>query len=110
MEENSRPRGTVAYKMPEEVTGPFDSYALLVRDTAEGVQCRMVHTEGVAYLVTDEKPWVWNDYDKSVRPWTVPELLACITDDNEVDLADWVRTFGARLESNFYQAWQWANA
>lgn len=105
----SRPRGVTVWPMPEPVTGPFSEYALLVRDNSEGLAVRMVHTEGVAYLVTDEKPWTWNDHDESVPKFTPSELIDMAAKVSEgVDLADWVRTFGARLESNFYQAYAWA--
>lgn len=97
-----RARGIYVYPMPEAVTGPYDRYALLVR--ADG-EMRMVHTEGVAYSVTAEKPWRWNDYTPS-EAFTREELIAHIEAD-PVDLADWVRTFGARLENNFYLIRSW---
>lgn len=103
---NTRPRGVMVYPMPKSVSGPFDRYALLVRD--DGTEVRMVHTEGVAYAVTDEKPWCWTDYDPSQPTFTVAYLLFAATTVEPVDLADWVRTFGARLESNFGLAYRWA--
>lgn len=106
---SDRPRGTIAYRMPEEVCGPIDRYALLVRDTGDAVECMMLHYEGVGYLVTREKPWRWNDFDPEAQVWNMAELMALATEDNAVDIADWVRTFGARLESNFRQAYGWAN-
>ena len=105
---NTRPRGCIVYPMPEEVCGPFDHYALAVRETSQGLQCRMIHTEGVAYLVTADKPWTWNDYDPSARVFTMDELMDRIA-GHGVDLADWVRTFGARLENNFWQVYVWCN-
>lgn len=109
MSNNDRPRGVMIWPMPEEVCGPFDRYALAVRDNSEGVQCRMVHTEGVAYLVTEEKPWQWNDYDPNAKVFTMQDLRDRIDPANGVDLADWVRNFGARLESNFRQVYAWIN-
>jgi hypothetical protein len=118
MTENSRPRGVRVYPMTEipEVNGPLamGRYALLFRYDAEGQTdasaVRMVHTEGVAYLVTDEKPWCWTDYDTSVESFTPAQLIEKIDFDtaNGIDLADWVHTFGARLESNFHQCYWWA--
>ena len=70
-----RPRGILVWKMPSEVSGP-DSYALLVHPTKS--EARMVHTEGVAYLVTPEKPWTWNDYDPECPSFTYTELLDLI--------------------------------
>jgi hypothetical protein len=112
--ESDRSRGVVVYKMPEEIGGPavFGVYALMVRhnDTGEidTSEVRMVHTEGVAYSVTDEKPWCWTDYDDTQKTWTPQELITAADGDKACDLADWVRTFGARLESNFRLCYGWA--
>jgi len=106
---NDRPRGVTVYKMPPEVCGPYDNYALTVYYLNENgdMECRMVHTEGVAYLVTPDKPWRWTDYGECTE-YTMRELMDLCTLDNAVDLADWVRVFGARLESNFHQIYAWA--
>lgn len=98
-----RKQGVVGYIMTDEqITGPYDSYALFVRE--DGLTL-MVHSEGVAYRVTDEKPWQWNDYRNDVRSYGPGELhtIAMREQATLVDLAEWVRTFGARLESNFHQ-------
>lgn len=86
-----------------QITGPGDSYALFVRPDGE---MRMVHSEGVAYLVRTDKPWKWNDYNEECPSYGPEELLEART-DKEVDLADWIRTFGHRLESNFAQIAYW---
>ena len=101
-----RNRGVVGYLMTDpEITGPENegSYALFVRE--DGLML-MVHTEGVAYRVTDQKHWTWND-----RGWGDPRsyapdelLLQALREQAPlVDLAEHIRTFGARLESNFHQ-------
>ena len=101
-----REHGVVGYIMTDpKITGPGNegSYALFVRE--DGLTL-MVHTEGVAYRVTDEKVWTWND-----RGWDNPQpygpkelyLIALREQAPLVDLAEHVRTFGARLESNFHQ-------
>lgn len=105
---DSRARGVIVYVMPQEVCGPSDRYALLVREGQTGPELRMVHYQGVSYLVNEEKPWVWTDYNPDVKKWTVDELLALKKDARPVDLADWISVFGARLESNFYQTYCWA--
>lgn len=106
---DERPRGVIGYRMPEEVCGPIDRYALFFRRSAEhGVEIRMVHYEGVAYSVTREKPWKWTDFAPDAPSWNMAELMALASDTEAVDLADWVRTFGARLESNFAQIYDWA--
>jgi hypothetical protein len=117
MSENSRPRGVIVYPMPESIGGPtvYGRYALMVRRSPDGSpdlsEVRMVHTEGVAYLVTTEKPWRWTDYAECdlfspEELWFYGER----PDSDGVDLADWVRTFGARLESNFSQCYRWATS
>lgn len=100
-----RTRGIIVYKMPEDVSGP-DSYALIIRGNGE---VRMVHSEGVAYKVSNEKPWCWNDWSITEKKWSPAELVELIDETQAVDLADWVRSFGARLESNFSQIAYWYN-
>lgn len=101
---NDRIRGIAVYPMPEQVTGPYEAYALIVREDGE---VKMVHTEGVAYGVSAEKPWRWNDYREDCPTFTAHELINFAFYSPPVDLADWVRTFGARLESNFGQIVRW---
>lgn len=107
MSEFTRERGIKVYKMPSKVSGP-DSYALLVHPTKS--EARMVHTEGVAYLVTPEKPWTHNDYDPNCPVFSYAELLDLIPslEIAPTDLADWIRTHNARLDSNFAQVHHWA--
>lgn len=103
---SNRTRGVQVFPLPEAASGPFDSYALLIRRDG---QVRMVHSEGVAYSVTDEKPWKWNDYSADCPEFTPGELITLASTAQPVDLADWVHTFGARLESNFYMILHWNN-
>jgi len=104
----TRPRGVLVCPIQDEaVTGPFDRYALLVNKAGE---VRMLHSEGVAYAVTDDKPWTWNDYDPACPRFTVADLILATRGNETVDLADWVHVFGARLESNFGQAYRWATS
>lgn len=107
----TRPRGVQVFPIRNEEVSPFDRYAVLVRHNPGSVpEVRMVHTEGVSYLVTNDKPWCWTDHAPELKHWTPAELLAlAIAEDAQpVDLADWVRTFGARLESNFHMTYVWA--
>lgn len=109
--DNDRPRGVKVYPLPDEINGPhiFGTYALLIKDHD---QVKVVHTEGVAYKVADDKPWRWTDYDPEVATYTPRDLIEQVdtSDENAVDLADWVRSFGARLESNFSQIFHWATS
>lgn len=105
---NDRVRGIMVCPiLSEAVCGPENAgtYALLMREDGA---VRMVHFEGVAYAVTEEKPWTWNDYGPC-QAFTVQELVALAFYSEPVDLADWVRVFGARLESNFGQIVRWYN-
>lgn len=61
-------------------------------------------TEGVGWGVNDNGEMVilssmFDDYE-----FATEDVIDCISDETE-DLADFIRTFGARLDSNFYQ-WQ----
>lgn len=102
----SRERGIMVYPMPDKVNGQgFDRYALLLR--ADGA-ARMVHTEGVAYRVDADTPWRWTDY-APCEEFSIVQLINFAFDVPPVDLADWIRTFGARLEGNFHQIAYWYN-
>lgn len=113
MSDTDRPRGVKVYPLPDEANGPrvFGNYALLVRPD-DPTTVRVVHTEGVAYKVTDEKPWRWSDHNADLRAWRPIDLVSITVGQNvqPVDLADWVRSFGPRLESNFHQVHWWAIA
>lgn len=105
---DDRPRGIRVFPMPRRVCGPFDTYALLVRKDGAVM---MVHSEGVGYPVRDDKPWRWNDFDDKAEvfgPGALLVLAGRVPVGDSVDLADWVRTFGARLENNFHQIRHWA--
>ena len=98
-----RTRGIIGHVMPDKVTGRgYDKYLLVVRPDGKA---RMVHTEGVAYEVTPDKPWCWTDYSDTEKKWSLEELTAL--DTHTADLADWVRVFGSRLESNFRLIRSW---
>jgi len=103
-----RNRGIVGRVIADEqITGPYESYALFVRP--DGEMLMVQGPEGVGYRVRTDKPWKWNDYNESCPSYGPEELLEART-DKEVDLADWIRVFGARLESNFAQIVHWWNS
>ena len=101
----TRARGINVFPMPENVCGPLDSYALLIRSDG---QMRMVHTEGVAYEVSNEKPWQWDDYSEDAEKFSPNTLEIFARNSEPVDLADWVRSFGMRLDHNFSLIHHWA--
>ena len=70
----------------------------------------VVCNEGVGYEVTDEEPLVVDLYRRAEGSMTIfptmqanlaPDDVRRFTTDEEIDLADLVRTFGQRLEDNF---------
>lgn len=62
----------------------------------------LIHTEGVSYYVSHDHPYRFNDYDFMSKFWTLYDVIANmpLQFDEACDLADWVRKFGDRLESN----------
>lgn len=103
---SKRQRGTLVFPMPEGISGQGYKHAVL--RNADGA-VRMVNTEGVAYDVTDKEPWVWNDFIEGLPTYSPEELIAKSKTVEPVDLADFVRTFGQRLETNFFIHHRWAN-
>lgn len=59
----------------------------------------VICTEGVGWEVGSG--FKVNDYDPSAPAYTVSDLVHDHTTGETVDLADFVRTFGSRLEANF---------
>lgn len=95
-----RKRGVLVYPLKEEFQYGDDKYAVGINTKTSEVW--MIHTEGVAYSVHHFKPWRFTDYS-AIAPWyTVTQVLEMADYDNPVDLADWIREFGSRLESNFF--------
>jgi hypothetical protein len=96
----ARTRGILVYPLaPAAYDVPTaDRYALGVNQfTGETF---LIHSEGVTYRVTHEKPWRFNDYSVVSRWFSVKEVREFPV-LHGVDLADWVRSFGQRLETNF---------
>jgi hypothetical protein len=87
-----------------------DPYAVIEKDGTMYVVCN----EGVGWEITDEHPleidlYPHRDKDGKQSFSIFPAMSASLkpedvrdrTTETEVDLADHIRTFGARLESNF---------
>lgn len=89
----------------------FGPYALAEHNDTLYVVC----AEGVGWVVTDDEPFTVDVYVSKpgrMAIWpsshvalTPAEVRACVTTEM-IDLVDLVRTFGGRLESNF---WRWHN-
>lgn len=62
----------------------------------------LIHSEGVIYTVGHNEPWRFNDNNVFEPFFTVIQVRSWREGVEPVDLADWVRSFGARLESNFH--------
>lgn len=109
---NNRARGIIVRVVPADridINGPFPDYALIERPDG---QVRMVHYEGVAYEVRDDKPWTWSDYLPDCPQFSPLDLkeAAVYEDWKKTDLADWVKVFGSRCEVNFGLIRQWYRA
>ena len=83
-------------------------YAVAEKDGVMYVICN----EGVGWEITDEDPLILDLYPHTGNSFGIfpvmsaslkPEDVRNRTSEAEVDLADHIRTFGARLESNFHQ-------
>jgi len=71
----------------------------------KGGNARVICTEGVSWVVPDEG-FKFNDYDPTAPAYTIEGLKELYTGE-VVDLADFIRVFGARLESNFRHHVAW---
>jgi hypothetical protein len=91
-----------------EIRPGFEPWAYTEHDGRHFVICN----EGVGYEVSMDEPWEVPLYSRrkgfvSILPsWTVPLTPGEIAPmaGEEIDLADLIRSFGARLEQNF---WIW---
>ena len=111
MTNNDRTRGTVIHLLDNEklnsllfdLTGDEHVKAqtmALVMDEDE--KFYTLCTEGVGWGVNTDGEMVilssmFDDYE-----FATEDVISCISDET-ADLADFIRTFGARLDSNFYQ-------
>lgn len=111
----TRTRGTMVTEVPQsafaayEVVGVrMDAYYLIDRGEGEGARYALVDTEGVTHIETNGMFYVlnaWRDAEYAVSAERIVEATVGGVQD---DLADVVRAFGARLESNFSLARRWA--
>lgn len=93
MTNNDRTRGVFVHPMRTNLDCMEMAYAYDPKDSSS---VYILCTEGVGWHVTPDKP------DSEFG--TVQAILANDANKPEIDLADFVRSFGARLESNF---WLW---
>lgn len=74
---------------------------MVVVNTPDGLAT--VCHEGVGWHKNDENKYIvsgWIGYSDIVYRITEDELLSCLSSE-QVDLADFINSFGGRLESNF---------
>lgn len=109
----TRERGTIVRTLafPDGVH-PAYVYALVWVGTDAYVIC----SEGVGWKVTTDEPLTVDGYRKTTHglaaaSWdmSLAEVLTASVHGRDVDLADFVRTFGDRLECNFYLWYQKLN-
>jgi hypothetical protein len=130
---NSRPHGITGYMVSEEIGGPAvlngrmviifkegerDKLLAILKDPSNTTidkvneyEIRIVCEQGVGYKVTHQKPWRYSDYaiqGEGSKFHSMWELVEQTIDAPEVDLAEHIAVFGARLEGNFHQHYWWA--
>lgn len=112
----TRTRGTIVREVPSsafaalESTGVrIDTYYLIDRGEGEEPRYGLIDTEGVVHIPnSDGLVYVlsaWRDAEYAV---SIERIAEDTKDGEEHDLADVVRVFGDRLESNFSRARRWA--
>ena len=78
-----------------------EAEAMVIVNTPEGLAT--ICNEGVGWLKNDDGRYLvsgYLGYSDVVYRITEDELLSCLSSE-QVDLADFIRTFGSRLEANF---------
>lgn len=100
---NNRARGVIVYKLHTPELEPYgDRYAFGYNPNTYAMF--LIHDpEGVGYRIAHEKPFRFMDFSFNAQWFTPKELLDMVNWEDSIDLADLIRSFGARLESNFYQ-------
>lgn len=97
---SDRTRGTLVRTVPVSATvHPSYAYAM----ATVGADTYVICSEGVGWKVTADEPLIV-DTLLGTHVMTVDEVREAAEHGTDVDLADHVRTFGSRLESNF---WGW---
>ena len=111
----TRTRGTMTTEVPQsafaalESTGvQIDTYYLIDRGQGEGDRYALVDTEGVVRLPIDGLFYVLNAWRDTEYVVSAERIVEETVGGVQTDLADVVRTFGDRLESNFSRARRWA--
>ena len=92
----SRQRGVLLTELPELKDGLSPLYGTIDSNGRVHVLC----SEGVGWTITD-KPFT-TDF---AGDWTMQQIADLLTDGSErkvIDLADFIREFGFRLENNFH--------
>lgn len=72
----------------------------------EGV-VRLINTEGVQSTLHEGTLAIYTHGGYVLR---TPEEVSAMQTSVTVDLSEFVRVFGQRLETNFYLAYEWANS
>lgn len=111
----TRTRGVIVTEVPqsafaalEAVGNRIDTYYLIDRGEGDGPRYGLIDTEGVTRTPVNGLFHVlsaWRDAEYAV---SAERIVEDTKGGEEHDLADVVRTFGDRLESNFSRARRWA--
>lgn len=111
----NRARGVIATKIPAETFAAFAAVGvqmeevwLIDRGEGEGARYAIINTEGVTHAPKDGLFRVLNAWRDAEYAVSVDRIVEAAKNGAQEDLADVVRTFGDRLESNFSLARRWA--
>lgn len=112
----TRTRGTMTTLIPSTAFAALEQSGVKIEQTflmdrgeGEGPRYAIINTEGVTHAPTDGLFHVLNVWRDASYAVSVERIVKESQGGEQWDLADVVRTFGDRLESNFSQARRWAN-
>lgn len=90
--------------MVRKFTAPHAMYEYAL--ATAGADTYVICSEGVGWKVSDSEPLTVDRWNGAAYDMPLTEVLHRADNGTDVDLADFVRTFGSRLESNFH-AWHY---
>lgn len=96
----SRNRGTVVrtLTLPDGKPAPIMRYAL----GTVGSDVYVICSEGVGWRITEDSPLYVQSMSGGYE-LSLAEVFTASVHGTDVDLADHIRTFGSRLDSNHYE-------
>jgi hypothetical protein len=87
--------------LTDATPGNAPAYGYALAEAPDG-RTYAICSEGVGWEVTEDRPLIVDTFAGGYA-LSLSEVTDRAERGTDVDLADFVRTFGARLESNFFQ-------